>query len=120
MKRSVQDQKNQEPCGDAGDWQKRGPGINEFNFYGGKGEAKQGEGWMEMKVYLDQQGHKFEEDGYLFQDAGPMEGFETTRNGQGIILDMMKRSIDTNGQHQRDSTIHPPAAEVGYSQSPRV
>ncbi|MBD3353764.1 MAG: hypothetical protein GF364_19945 [Candidatus Lokiarchaeota archaeon] len=83
-----------------GDWQRRGPGYSRFEFFGGKGQAEKKPWGVEYKKYLDEDGKKWEEDGYLFMDAGPMEGIDVPYTDQGFILEMMKRGIESNGKEK--------------------
>jgi predicted dehydrogenase len=87
-----------------GDWQKRGPGVDDFQFFCSKGEAKLTGAWgLETKIYLDEEGYKWEEDGYLPQ-ADVMH-LGTNYDGQGIILEMTKRSIESKGRYQPETNF---------------
>ncbi|MHA1896162.1 MAG: Gfo/Idh/MocA family protein [Promethearchaeota archaeon] len=87
-----------------GDWQARGPGFNSFMFYGEKGQAEQDPMWgMKVKLYLDEDGTKWEEDGYLPQRD--IMNLGTDYQGQEIILEMMSRSIDSKGKDQPDTNF---------------
>jgi predicted dehydrogenase len=83
-----------------GDWQARGPGFTSFKFYCEKGQAKINEhGFgLETLIYKDEEGYKYEEDGYITDKS--IENLGTTRQGQGIILDMVKKSIESKGKYQ--------------------
>jgi predicted dehydrogenase len=83
-----------------GDWQARGKGANAFDFHCEKGNAKLGEGWLELEIFKDVEGRKSEEDGFLAVDAGSIEGLDVPFTGQGIILEMMSRSIESKGKNQ--------------------
>ncbi len=83
-----------------GDWQRRGPGCNEVEFMGDKGSAKFSNFGLELKIYKDTEGKKFEEDGFLMADAGSVEGFNTPYTSQAFILEQMKRSIESGGKEQ--------------------
>ncbi len=87
-----------------GDWQRRGPGVEEFEVFGGKGQAKLTGSWgVECKVYQDETGRKWEEDGYFPQ--ADIENLGTNFEGQVIILEMMKRSIESGGKQQPGNCI---------------
>lgn len=81
-----------------GDWQRRGPGYDNMEFFGGKGQGKLSPWGVECKIYLDEEGRKWEEDGYLPQnDIG---GLDKPYQGQTYLLEDMKRCIDSNGERQ--------------------
>jgi predicted dehydrogenase len=82
-----------------GDWQRRGPGEGSEEFFCAKGQAKRGNFGVELKIYQDDDGHKWEEDGYLPSDAGNVEDCGNY-TGQGVILEMMKRGIESKGKKQ--------------------
>ena len=87
-----------------GDWQKRGPCNSEFMFFCSKGEAKLNAPWgLEIKRYLDEEGYKYEEDGYLPQ--ADIMNLGTNYTGQEIILEMVKRSIQSNGKYQPETNF---------------
>ena len=88
-----------------GDWQSRGPNTPEKNFqklYFAKGEFKVGGSWLEITKYKDEQGKEFEEDGFLIQDSGNdgVEHMGTDYDGQMIILEQVKRCIESGGKDQ--------------------
>jgi predicted dehydrogenase len=87
-----------------GDWQRRGPSYDNFEFFCEKGQAKFGNWGMELKIYRDDEGKKFEEDGFLAADAGPMENFPPKNgrelNGHELMLEMMSQGIDSKGKKQ--------------------
>ncbi|MHA1870556.1 MAG: Gfo/Idh/MocA family protein, partial [Promethearchaeota archaeon] len=84
----------------AGDWQKRGPVFSVKEFYGEKGQFKIHDSWgCEVKRYIDPNDtRKYEEDGYLPQQD--VENLGTNYTGQLIILEQMKRGIDSGGEKQ--------------------
>lgn len=83
-----------------GGWQRRGPTSNNFEFYGSEGQFKINNQWgLELKIYKDKSNTtKFEEDGYMPQ--GDIENMGTNYTGQEIILEQMKRGINSNGKIQ--------------------
>lgn len=83
-----------------GDWQRRGPSYSKYEYFGEKGQALKSPWAIEYKRYLDEDGKKWEEDGYLFIDAGPMEGIDVNLTDQGFLLEMMKRGIESDGKIQ--------------------
>ncbi len=83
-----------------GDWQRRGPGYSKFEYFGGKGQATKSMWGIDLKMYKDEDGRKWEEDGYVAADAGPIEGIDVPYTDQGFILEMMKRGIESNGEIQ--------------------
>ncbi|MHA1717694.1 MAG: Gfo/Idh/MocA family protein [Promethearchaeota archaeon] len=85
-----------------GDWQARGPSRNFFDFYFEKGQFSISGSWLEIKRYLDEDGRKWEDDGFLSIDAGNdgVEHMGTNYTGQGIILEQVKRSIESGGKNQ--------------------
>ncbi len=88
-----------------GDWQARGPqhaSRNHLDLYYGKGHVNAGKGWIEIDRYLDEEGRKSEEDAFLAVDAGDdgVEHMGTPWDGQMIILEQMKRSIESNGKNK--------------------
>ncbi|MFX0098527.1 MAG: hypothetical protein ACFFCS_03030, partial [Candidatus Hodarchaeota archaeon] len=85
-----------------GDWQARGPSRNFTDFYFDKGQMTQGGGWLEIKKYKDEVGRQWEEEGFLGVDCGGdgVEHLNTPYEGQGIILEQIKRSIDSGGKNQ--------------------
>lgn len=92
-----------------GGWQKRGPTGNNFIIYGGKGQANVDSPWgVELKLYTDKNNStKFEEDGFIPADAGPIEGYEKYQ-GHGTMLEMYKKGIEDNcktqcGTHFREA-----------------
>lgn len=87
-----------------GDWQKRGPGHDKFEFFCEKGDATINNDWgLALRIYNDEEGHSFEEDGYLPQ--GDIMDLGTNYTDQAIILEMMKRSMDSNGEYQPDTNF---------------
>jgi predicted dehydrogenase len=87
-----------------GDWQRKGPGYNLEEFNCEKGIATQSEFGLDYKIYQDEDGKKWEEDGYLVADAGPIKDCGNF-TGQQVILEMMDRGIDSNGQLQPDTNF---------------
>src|SRR6056297_889987 len=84
-----------------GDWQRRGPGYDKFEYFGGEGQAELDASWgMKLKIYQDEDGKKWDEDGFIPMDAGSIEGLDVPYQGQGIILEMMRRGIDSKGKNQ--------------------
>jgi predicted dehydrogenase len=80
-----------------GDWQRRGPGVNLSEFLGGKGQATIGDWGIDMKIYQDEDGKKWEEDGFLIADSGPVEGCGNFTD-QCVILDLLKQSMESKGK----------------------
>lgn len=87
-------------CQMYGGWQRRGPTGNEFVFYGSDGQARVNTPWgLELKLYMDKNDtRKFEEDGYMPQKD--VENLGTNFTGDSVILEMMKRGIDSKGKIQ--------------------
>ncbi len=86
-----------------GDWQSRGPSTPEKNYqklYFEKGEIKVGGSWLEIAKYKDEQGRESEEDGFLVTDAGNdgIEHMGTNYDGQGIILEQVRRCMESKGK----------------------
>ncbi len=92
-------------CNFAGDWQ-RGPISNEQStrqeFYGKKGFAKLNGFGVEVNQYKTwaKATNDFEQDAFLAMDAGSIENMNSPYTGQGIILEMMSRGIDSGGEKQ--------------------
>lgn len=87
-----------------GDWQLGGPPHSSFEFFGKKGQFAIGNIGLELKLYPDMSNRtKFEEDGYLPIDAGPIRG--TTYSGQLVILEQMSKAIDSKGKIQPDTNF---------------
>jgi predicted dehydrogenase len=83
-----------------GDWQNRGPGYDNFKFFCEKGQAainKQA-GGLDTLQYLDEEGHKYEDDGFITMNS--IENLGVPYTGQGILLEMAKRSMDSKGKNQ--------------------
>ncbi|MHA1732535.1 MAG: Gfo/Idh/MocA family protein [Promethearchaeota archaeon] len=87
-------------CHFYGDWQARGPTSDLVVFYGSHGQMRRNDPWgLELKLYTDMNDtRKFEEDGYL--PVADVENLGTNFTGQEIILEMMKRGIDSGGKQQ--------------------
>lgn len=89
-----------------GDWQARGPqheSRNHLDLYFGKGHVKAGKGsWLEIDRYLDENGNKTEEDGFLASDAGNdgVEHMGTPWDSQMIIMEQVKRGIASGGKQK--------------------
>ena len=86
-----------------GDWQARGPqheSRNHMDMYFGKGHVRIGGSWLEIDRYLDEEGKKSEEDGFLVMDAGNdgVEHMGTNYEGQAIILEQVHRGIQSGGK----------------------
>ncbi len=82
-----------------GGWQRNGPTYNDYRYFGDKGQASVSPWGLELKLYRDKTDtRKFDEDGFLPIDAGPVEGQQYT--GQEAILEMMSKGIDSKGQKQ--------------------
>lgn len=83
-----------------GDWQNRGPDEFSFRFFCEKGQASLNDkfGSVDTLVYKDTEGVNYEKDGFVSEKT--IENLNTPRNGQGIILDMVKKSIDSKGKYQ--------------------
>ncbi len=94
-------------CRFYGDWKRMGPrdlNTDLKEFSGTKGRAKLTSGFLETWIYEEEgRGSKWEEDGVLPQqdicDLG------TTYSGQLIILEQMKRGIDSKGETQPDNNF---------------
>ncbi|MBD3187767.1 hypothetical protein GF325_13105 [Candidatus Bathyarchaeota archaeon] len=92
-------------CQFAGDWQ-RGPIADPHNrrqeFYGKKGFARISTFGVEINKYKTwaKMHNDFEQDAYLALDSGSIEGIDKPYTGQGIILEMMSRGIDSGGEKQ--------------------
>ncbi|NMC07417.1 MAG: Gfo/Idh/MocA family oxidoreductase [Candidatus Lokiarchaeota archaeon] len=87
-----------------GDWQLGGPPHSSFEFFGKKGQFSVAGLGLDIKVYPDMSNRtKFEEDGYLPVDAGPIRGTKYT--GQQVILEQMSRGIDSKGKIQPDTNF---------------
>ncbi len=82
-----------------GDWQRKGPSLYNYEFFGNKGrfKIKGGEG-LEVLIYKDLAGIQWEKFDYPPQKN--IENMGTEFEGQGIILEQMKRSIDSGGTLQ--------------------
>nr|MDO8110868.1 Gfo/Idh/MocA family oxidoreductase [Candidatus Sigynarchaeota archaeon] len=86
-------------CQFYGGFQRKGPSHNEFVYYGGDGQARITDLGMELKIYTDKTNNsKFEEDGYLSTDAGPIAG--TPYTGHEVMLELMSQGIDSGGEKQ--------------------
>jgi predicted dehydrogenase len=86
-------------CQFYGGFQRRGPTSNTFIFYGGDGQARITDMGVEIKRYTDSSDtRKFEDDGYLPIDAGPVAGAQYT--GHAAILEQMSKAIDSGGKNQ--------------------
>ncbi|MBD3187183.1 hypothetical protein GF325_10170 [Candidatus Bathyarchaeota archaeon] len=83
-----------------GDWQARGPKKNYFDLYFEKGHVQEGGSWLNIARYTDEDGNKWEEDGFLAMDAGDIEHMGTDYQSQMIILEQVSRSIDSGGKNQ--------------------
>ncbi|MFX0100706.1 MAG: Gfo/Idh/MocA family protein [Candidatus Hodarchaeota archaeon] len=87
-----------------GDWQLGGPPGSAFEFFGPKGQFKISPWGCEIKHYPDMNNRtKFEEDGFLGVDAGPVRGQPYTT--QMAILEQMSKGIDSNGKIQPDTNF---------------
>ena len=81
--------------------QPRGPVQGDgIHYYGGKGQARITDWGIDMKIYTDEYGSKFEEEGFLVEDAGSIEGLDDKLDGQSVILEMMSRGINSKGKQQ--------------------
>ncbi|MFX0098438.1 MAG: Gfo/Idh/MocA family protein [Candidatus Hodarchaeota archaeon] len=86
------------------DWQRLGPNEELWEFSGDKGRFVVDPQWgVKMWLYTDDLGFKWEEDGYLPGDAGPVRG--TPYTGQKVILEQMSNCIDTKGNMQPDTNF---------------
>ena len=76
-----------------GDWQNRGPDEFSFRFFCEKGQATLNDkfGTADTLVYKDTEGVNYEKDGFISEKT--IENLNTPRNGQGIILDMVKNRL---------------------------
>ncbi len=83
-----------------GDWQRRGPTHEDFEFFGATGQMKMnGPFGLALKLYKNTDDWtKFEEDGYL--NVPDVENMGTNYTGQGIILEQMSRGINSGGEIQ--------------------
>ncbi|MBD3351606.1 MAG: hypothetical protein GF364_08985 [Candidatus Lokiarchaeota archaeon] len=84
----------------AGDWQKRGPTFSVNEFYGEKGQFKLHNQWgVEIKHYTNPNDTRiFEEEGFL--PKGDIDNLGTNYTTEMIILEQMKRGIDSGGKKQ--------------------
>ncbi|HME56120.1 MAG TPA: Gfo/Idh/MocA family oxidoreductase [Candidatus Lokiarchaeia archaeon] len=86
-------------CQFHGGFQRGGSTYNDFIYFGKEGQAKITDFGIELKIYKDKiDTTKFEEDGYLIADAGPVAG--TPYTGHMVQLDLMSKSIDSGGKMQ--------------------
>ncbi len=90
-------------CQFYGGYQRLGPIYKEYIYYGNKGQAKISDMGMALKIYTDTDTRKFEEDGFLGVDAGPVKG--TPYAGHAVILDMMSKGINSNGELQPETNF---------------
>jgi predicted dehydrogenase len=89
-----------------GDWQRRGSPLSVNEFSGEKGRFVIDHQWgLKLEVYTNEGGSQWEEDGYLPGDAGSILDLGTKFEGQGIILEMMKRGIDSKGKTQPNNNV---------------
>lgn len=92
-------------CQFTGTWQQRGPTHDDWEFYGEKGQFQITPGWgLHLKLYVDpNDSRKFEEDGYL--PRHDVHGIDAggKYQGQTLILEEVKRGIDSNGEFQPSS-----------------
>ncbi|MHA1342140.1 MAG: Gfo/Idh/MocA family protein [Promethearchaeota archaeon] len=89
-----------------GDWQRRGPRDDHTElreFCGTKGKLKINGPWLETWLYKNAEGTKWEEDGVM--PNSNICNLNTNYEGQLIILEQMKRSIDSNGKNQPDNNF---------------
>ena len=87
-----------------GDWQRRGPGEDKFEFFCEKGQAELTGSWgLNMKIYQDEDGHKWEENGYMPQTD--VLNLGTDFVSQENMLEQMKISIDSKGQKQPNTNF---------------
>jgi predicted dehydrogenase len=86
------------------DWQRRGPPEFLWEFSGETGRFEINGNWgLKTWLYEDKEGTKWEEDGYMpVHDIGDLG---TKFDGQSIILEQMKRSIESNGKNQPDTNF---------------
>ncbi|MBD3352085.1 MAG: hypothetical protein GF364_11415 [Candidatus Lokiarchaeota archaeon] len=93
-------------CRFYGDWQRRGPrdlNTNLKEFSGTRGRLQINGPWIETWLYQDEAGTKWEQDGVMpKQDICDLG---TDFDQQRIILEQMKRSIDSNGEKQPDNNF---------------
>lgn len=93
-------------CRFYGDWQRRGPtDINTDlkEFSGTKGRMTIRGPWCELNLYTDSGGTKWEEDGVIPDNN--ILNLGTQYDGQVMILEQMKRGIDSKGKIQPDNNI---------------
>jgi predicted dehydrogenase len=87
-----------------GDWQRRGPADSTMEFLGEKGRFRIDNRWgLELNLYEDKAGMKWEEDGYMPQSD--IENLGTNFDGQRIILEQVKRCIDSKGKKQPNNNF---------------
>jgi len=90
-----------------GDWQRKGPRDDHTEtreFDGTKGKIVLQDGkWMTTFIYTNEEGTKWEEDGIMPQDD--ILNLGTALDTQNIILEQMKRCIDSNGEKQPDNNF---------------
>ncbi|MHA1732534.1 MAG: Gfo/Idh/MocA family protein [Promethearchaeota archaeon] len=86
-------------CQFYGDWQRRGPRLDEREFSFERGRAKIGGPWgVELLLYTNADGTKWEEDGIL--PDSDIEKMGVKYQEQAMILEMTKRCIDSGGKQQ--------------------
>ncbi|GAB4323700.1 MAG: hypothetical protein Kow0069_28900 [Promethearchaeota archaeon] len=88
-------------CQFYGDWQRRGESLDVREFSFERGRAFVGGPWgVELHVYTNEDGSKWEEDGYLPDHDVEGLGVGHKYQAQAIILEMVKRGIDSGGKQQ--------------------
>lgn len=93
-------------CRFYGDWQRKGPRDDHTSlkeFSGTKGRMKIKGPWVELWLYTDKLGNKWEEDGVMPKQD--ICNLGTDFDGQRIILEQMKRSINSKGKKQPDNNF---------------
>jgi predicted dehydrogenase len=93
-------------CRFYGDWQRKGPRdahTETREICGTKGKLIMEGPWIKTYLYTDETGNKWEEDGVMAMDN--ILNLGTKFEGQGIILEQMKRCIDSNGEKQPDNNF---------------
>ena len=81
------------------DWQRMGPPDFLWEFSGKSGRFVIDGNWgLKTWLYTNEDGSKWEEDGYMIDNDVANMG--TNYDGQMVILEQMKRSIDSKGKEQ--------------------
>ena len=82
-----------------GDWGRKGPTFNKKDLAFTKGRAKASQWGVETFISTDPiDSRKVEEDGYL--PRHDVEGMDSSKTGQLVILEQMSKGIDSGGEVQ--------------------